>query len=240
MSSLLRRLTRLTTLGAAILLTSALSASVTGRIVDAAGKPVKEAKVIADNTLFYNTNVIGSTDVNGHHKLDISRPLGTWKITAVLNLKYGDSEVGIDLIPENSKLLAGTEGGVRNFTFKPKPVSSADPYSRLGTVRVSSAISVYDIDETKIERTLTPVGELADGGAGRIIKGRPQKTPDGSLLANVMWGTYKVTATYEGKPLQISRRPLPGEEEVWGSSYTGPFVLGFYQTKPAMFLQVKR
>ncbi|MBB6015395.1 carboxypeptidase-like regulatory domain-containing protein [Deinococcus radiopugnans] len=220
---------------------SALSASVTGRVVDAAGQPVKNATVIADNTLFYNTNVIGYTDANGKYKLDISKPIGTWNVTAKVNLKYGDYEVGIDLIPENPKLLAGTEGGVRNFTFKPKPATSADPYGSLGWVFLGSAIGVYDIDETKVELTLTPVGKLADGSAGSVIRGHPLKSADGAVLANVMWGTYRVTATYEGKPLQISRRPRPGEDEdyAWGSSYTGPFVTGFYQLKPSLFLEVR-
>ena len=220
---------------------SALSASVTGRVVDAAGNPIGNATVIADNTLFYNTNVIGYTDASGKYTLDISRPVGTWNVTATVNLKYGDYEVGIDLMPENPKLLAGTEGGVRNFTFKPKPATSADPYGSLGWVFLSSATGVYDIDETRVELTLTPVGQLADGSAGSVVRGRPLKSADGAVLANVMWGTYTVTATYQGQPLQISRRPRPGEDEdyAWGSSYTGPFVEGFYQLKPSMFLEVR-
>lgn len=242
MDNVIRRLTRLTALGAALILTSALSASVTGRVVDAAGQPVRNATVIADNTLFYNTNVIGYTDANGKYKLDISKPIGTWNVTATVNLKYGDYEVGIDLIPENPKLLAGMEGGVRNFTFKPKPVTSADPYGSLGHVIVTPSIDTYDIDETRIELTLTPVGKLADGSAGRVIQGRPRRTGDGALLANVMWGTYRVTATYEGQPLQISRRPRPdhNEDYAWGRSYTGPFVEGFYKTQPTLFLEVRR
>lgn len=195
MNRVTRRLTRLSALGAATVLTSALSASVTGRVVDSAGIPVRNATVIADNTLFYNINVIGYTGANGKYKLDISKPVGTWNVTAKVNLKYGDFSVGIDLIPENPKLLVGTEGGVRDFTFKPKPVTSADPYGSLGQVIVTPALGIYDMDETKLELTLTPVGKLADGSAGSVIKGRPRRTPDGAVLANVIWGTYRVTAT---------------------------------------------
>ncbi|WP_019011315.1 carboxypeptidase-like regulatory domain-containing protein [Deinococcus aquatilis] len=235
--TLFRFLVLLTALSSAVV----RAASVTGQIVDTAGQPVKHATVIADNTLFYNTNVIGYTDSNGRYKLDISRPVGTWNVTATVQIKYGDYTVDIEMIPTNPALLAGTQGGVRNFTFKPQPATPAQPYGSLGWVIVNSAVGVYDIDETKIELTLTPVGKLADGSAGRVIKGRPLKAAEGALLANVMWGTYRVTASYEGRPLQISRRPRPGEDEdyVWGSSYTGPFVKGFYLLKPALFLEVK-
>lgn len=226
---------------AALCSASAVAASVTGRIVDAAGRPVQNATVYARNTLFYNTNVIGSTDANGRYTLDISRPVGTWNVSAYKEFKYAGQTISIELIPENPKVLAGTEGGVRNFTYRPKPVTPDDPYGNLGHVSVTAALDAPDLDETQVELTLTPLGKLADGSAGSVIRARPRRTGDGALLVNVMYGTYRITATTQGKPLQISRRPRPGEGEdyAWGSSYTGPFVMGFYRTTPTIFLEVK-
>lgn len=238
---MLRPLMRLAAL-CSLCAASAVAASVSGRVVDGAGRPVRGATVIADNTLFYNTNVIGYTDANGRYKLDISRPVGTWNVTASLTLKYAGQDIAIELIPENPQVLAGTEGGVRNFTFRPKPVTPDDPYGNLGQVSVTAAFEASDLDLTQVELTLTPLGKLADGSEGQVIKARPRNTADGALLVNVMYGTYRVTASYQGKPLQISRRPRPGENEdyAWGSSYTGPFVMGFYKLRPTLFLEVRR
>ena len=141
-------------------------------------------------------------------------------------------------------MVVGKDGGVRNFAFKPKPVTRDDPYGNLGRVVVSQEVGEYDLDESKIELTLTPVGKLADGSVGKVIKSRLQNTRSGYMLVNVMWGTYRVTATDEGGPLQLRRHPTGGEDydtgSPWGSSYTGPFVPMFQDPVPHLYLEVKR
>lgn len=206
---------------------------VTGKIVDEQGKPIVRAEVVADNTLFYNTNVISYTDASGNYRLDIRQPIGTWHVTATMTLNYEGQTIAVDLVPDSDEVLAGTVGGVRNFTFKP----AATQYGSLGLVNIRTGIGFYgDLGEMTV--TLKSVGTLADGSSNKTIAARPVQSGDGYIIKNVMYGTYLATVSYQGQDLFVRKAVSSGPDPAYGKSFTGGFWRDFYALKPTMFLEV--
>ncbi|WP_169389536.1 carboxypeptidase-like regulatory domain-containing protein [Deinococcus aquatilis] len=206
---------------------------VTGKIVDEQGRPVVHAEVVADNTLLYNTNVIGYTDAAGTYKLDIRKPVGTWHVTATMNLNYEGETIPVDLVPETDDLLAGTVGGVRNFTFKPAQTQ----YGSLGLVNIRTGIAFYgDLGEMTV--TLKSVGTLADGSSNQTIVAKPVQSGDGYIIKNVMYGTYNATVSYQGQDLFVRKAVSSGTSPAYSKTFTGGFWRDFYTLRPTMFLEV--
>lgn len=206
---------------------------VTGKVVDASGKPIAGAQIIADNTLYYNTNAIGYTNAKGEYRLDVRQPLGTWNITAKLLLKYEGERIEIDLIPQNDQVVAGNVGGVRNFVFKPAETT----YGNLGMVNVRMALGFYpEVERLKV--TLKPVGTLADGTKGKTIEAKLVSTGDGYIVKNVMYGTYDVTVALDGKPLFVRKAVSGGPSPAYQKTFRGGFWKDFYSLRPVMFLEV--
>lgn len=206
---------------------------VTGKIVDEQGHPIVRAEVVADNTLFYNTNVIGYTDASGTYRLDIRQPVGTWHVTATMTLNYEGQTIPIDLVPESDEVLAGTVGGVRNFTFKP----AATQYGNLGLVNIRTGIGFYG-DPGEMTVTLKSVGTLADGSSNKTIAAKPVQSGDGYIIKNVMYGTYLATVSYQGQDLFVRKAVSSGPDATYGKSFTGGFWRDFHALRPTMFLEV--
>ncbi|MFC4427149.1 carboxypeptidase-like regulatory domain-containing protein [Deinococcus navajonensis] len=212
---------------------------ITGTVVNEQGVPLPNVEVVADNTLAYNSNLITHTDAQGRYSIDVRNAPVTFNVTASMKLQYDGSSIRVDLLPENPDTVPGGVGGVRNFTFKPKPVSQADPYGSLGCVFVEREAGRYDVDPARVTLTLTPVGTLADGTAGKVLTTKLVYSGGGWVAANVMWGTYTVTATMDGQPLELRRRIGGMETYEWGSSYTGGFTRDYQAIRPNMYLELR-
>jgi len=175
---------------------------VTGTIVDAAGRPLAGVRVVADNTLFYDSNVTGTTDAQGRYKLDLGRLTATWHMTAQVTRTYNGQQYTFDLHPDTDASFSGLDGAVRNFDWRltGKRPELTDGYYG-GTVYAH--IDIYHwpdgAEARDIEFTFTPVGPLVDGSAARPLTLR---APDGSRIADVPVGQYTVTARLapQGKP----------------------------------------
>lgn len=176
-----------------------------GRVTDSAGKPLVGAQVVADNTLLYNTNAIGTSDAKGFYRIDVSRPVGTWNATAQIKRQVSGKTFTFDLHPDKSQVFAGKDGAVRNFTWK---LSGKRPDGG----HYGSSVRVYGdlgnsfwLDTTKVELTLVPVGPLADGSQGQPIVAQILQTPDGDAVSDVPLARYAISGRY----LDPERGPLP-------------------------------
>ncbi|WP_084473704.1 carboxypeptidase-like regulatory domain-containing protein [Deinococcus ficus] len=207
---------------------------VTGTVKDQAGNPLKNVEIIADNTAYYNTNVIGYTDAQGAYKLDISRPAGTWNITANQKLTYKGKTIDVPLEAEDERVVSGTEGGTRNFIYRP----GTGPYGNLGLVVVDATTGSYP-DLSKVSVHLKSIGALADGTSNVEISSELTQTGSGWLIKNVMYGTYEVEATLDGQPLYVRQKPnsgsLPYNEMAIVAEFTDG---GFNFTRPVIQLEV--
>ncbi|AHG93436.1 hypothetical protein J421_5901 (plasmid) [Gemmatirosa kalamazoonensis] len=182
------------------------SGIVTGTIVDAAGRPLAGVRVVADNTLFYDPNVTGTTDAQGRYKLDLSRIAATWHMTAQVTRTYNGQEYVFDLHPDTDASFSGLDGAVRNFDWRltGKRPELTDGYYG-GTVYAHIDIFHWPdgADARDIEFTFTPIGPLVDGSAARPLTLR---APDGSRIADVPVGKYTITARLA--PQGKTARPL--------------------------------
>ncbi|BDP44025.1 hypothetical protein DAETH_39940 (plasmid) [Deinococcus aetherius] len=212
---------------------------ITGTVVNEQGVPLPGVEVVADNTLGYNSNLITRTDAQGRYRIDVRNAPVTFNVTASLSIRYDGYSASVALVPQTPETVPGGVGGVRNFTFKPKPLSQADPYGNLACVFVEREAGNFDIDPAQVILTLTPVGKLADGSTGKVRQTKLVMSGSGWVAANVMWGTYKVTGTMNGRPIELRRR-IPGMETYpWGMSYTGGFTRDYQALQPNMFLEIR-
>lgn len=189
---------------------------VKGRLTNTNGQPISGATVIADNTLFYNTNVIGKSGADGRYRLDVSRPLGTWQVTASVSLPFDGRTFTAELTPADPSPFAGSEGAVRDFTLTLEDLS--------GPALIQTAVGDYTPYE-EIEVTLTPVGPIVDGSPGATIVSTLEPTGDGWAVRGVPIGVYTITARHlpSDERMLVSRRLTVTQDYEWGPSYTTGF-----------------
>lgn len=186
-----------------------------GVVTDARGVPLAGAQVVADNTLFYNTNAIGISDAQGRYSIDVSRPLGTWAPSATITRTYNGRRYEVSLHPDNPDVFAGNDGAIRNFTWK----LSGERPDGLGTYGMS-VIYYFEpgtwedphhpgefLDVAHVELTLQPGGPLLDGSSGQTIVAFGSNTPDGPAVRDVPIGRYAISARYVA-PDRAPRRLL--------------------------------
>ncbi|MBZ9749855.1 carboxypeptidase-like regulatory domain-containing protein [Deinococcus sp. HMF7604] len=206
---------------------------ITGRIVNQYGQPVVNAEVVADNTLAYNSNLITHTDADGRYKISVNGMPTTFKVSAKITLNYPPYNPQVDLVPDGETVVPGNVGGVVNFTLKP----GTSQYGNLGMIQVENGAG-YFVDLSKVELTVNSVGTLADGSSGVSFKVKPTHLWSWYVI-NVMYGTYTVTATENGVPLDVRKKFDGGELYEWHSSFTGGFTKDMWAPNPVMNLQLR-
>lgn len=177
---------------------------VKGYVRDAKGHPVPDVSIFADNTLLYDSNILGVTDESGHYRIELPQITTTWRMGADLTKEFNGKSFTFHLAADVDRPLAGSAGAVRDFTWKKFD----------GQIYIYPNFSSFDdsmpeFDMSDLEITLTPVGPLLDGSTGqKLIKhGGPVK--GGAGIDNVPIGRYKATARWlpeghEPLPMQIS------------------------------------
>ncbi|GEM_PF-634167 len=186
------------------------SGYLTGVVRNFAGRPLSGAKVIADHSIFFNSNLSTTTGADGNYAIRLS--VGSWYAFAQHQANYNGKAYTLWLHPDDSSGFGG-EGAVRNFTWKlagvmPEPLSGH--YG--GLVTFDHYPGVY-IEDDQIEFTFRPVGPLIDGSAGTVLTLR---AADGYRIKDVPIGRYDVSATYQGSRLLLRTW---NSEEAFVSSY---------------------
>ncbi|PJI53626.1 hypothetical protein CTI14_25940 [Methylobacterium radiotolerans] len=196
-------------------------------------------EIDVDNTLSYDSSLVTYTDAQGRYKVDVRKLPFTFQVYAKLKIKYGDTAVKVELVPNNPDAVAGVAGGVRDFVLKPKPVTSEDPYGNLACVFVERGIGEYDVDTAQVQVTLTPVGKLADGSAGtaRTFKLLPSRKRSRHSQHHVghLQGNGHTERETAGNP---APRPAPTRSS-GPPAFTGGFVRDYNINQPNMYLEVR-
>jgi hypothetical protein len=196
----------------------------TGIITDTDGNPIAGASVRIDNTMFYNSNILTTTDNAGKYKAKLAT-VGTYNVTAVLVKVLNGKSFTIDLHPELYEVM-GNAGGVRNFKLKltGKKADGLGYYG--GTVGINSAVGSYIYDSENIEFTLEPVGKLIDGSTGKtlIVKEGAAYTAEYGYLVDIPLGRYTMKAIYTK---ENSKVPLKIRKKFDDASDTTAFILDF-------------
>lgn len=175
----------------------------TGKVTDTQGKPIAGAEIIADNTVIYNSNVLGNSNNDGNFSLKLFGNF-TWMAHAQISKTYNNKKYTFRLHPDNAE--AFTSGGaVRNFSWKLRGPSYEGTNMFYGSmIQLQNVIGDYTLAE-EVDFTLTPVGTLVDGSTGQTItmRGGEPRTDAYYKLMDIPLGRYKLTAKHEGRVLQL-------------------------------------
>ena len=188
-----------------------------GTVKNSAGQPLAGVEVWADNTLYYNMNVVGRTDAQGRYSLSLPRDqVGTWQAGGTFKTVYHGTTYELGMKLDNDAAFATDAGAIRNFTVLTSGEKPGGGYYG-GTVWVYGNYKNGDFKNRYVELTLTPDGPLLDGSAGETLK----RFVDGNTVVDVPIGRYTVTARYlpEGgspQPMLVMRQ----DEDTFAPSTT--------------------
>ncbi|ULL15996.1 hypothetical protein DVH26_17010 [Paenibacillus sp. H1-7] len=172
---------------------------VKGYIRDAKGNPVPGVTVYADNTLLYNSNVLGVTDESGHYRIELPQVATSWRMGADLVKSFNGKNYKFRLTADVDQPLAGSAGAVKDFTWtKFDGQIYIYPYLTYDT-------SLPEFLIGDVEITLTPVGPLLDGNSGKTITKRVGPVLGGLGIDEVPIGKYTATARW----LPEGHAPIP-------------------------------
>lgn len=186
----------------------------TGTVVDTQGKPIAGAKILLDNSVFYNSYIHGSTGEDGTYRIK-AQP-GAWMAEASFKKTYNGQTYELELYPDKSDSF-DDEGAVRNFTWKLEGRTPLNEYGYYGgLIQLDTDLGFYE-DLENIELTLTPIGPLIDGSPGKTLRLRLEDHywVQAGLIEDVPIGRYKVTAVLTNddgsRPLRIQDRHTRGD-----------------------------
>lgn len=215
--------------------TTAEKGVVKGRITDSQGNPVANAQVVIEHTVYYASYVYATSDANGYYKTVV--PNGSWKASVQIQRNYLGQTYTFDLHPDNAEPFAGTNGAVRNFSWK---LSGTKPEGGF----YGSYVAVYPEPGAAflmedVELTLSPEGALADGSTGQIITRSLADIGGGEDgIKDVPIGKYAISARNKStnQPLQLRIR----NTGTYNNKVIGTFKAGYTgSTSYQIVVQVK-
>ncbi len=190
---------------------------VKGKVTDTKGNPIQGAKIIVDNTIYYNSGTTGITDVNGNYEIAVG--IGSWRVYAEIDITFeGKNFKKLDMHPDRDNAFAGVDGATVNFQWKlegEKPAPLVGFYGGTAYLYADSESEIYDSEN--IEFTFAPIGNLIDGNSGEVIKRKGEQPNSGtySQVVDIPIGKYTVTAKHvpTGKILKL-RTAYEGNYEI--------------------------
>ncbi|MBC7892339.1 MAG: carboxypeptidase regulatory-like domain-containing protein [Sphingobacteriaceae bacterium] len=193
---------------------------VSGKVTDGQGRPLPNASIVANNSQFYNQNVLGQTDASGRYRLEL-RP-GSWYVRGTVDLRFDNKTYTLDLHPDTDAAFAGTEGAVRNLRLKVSGDRSGefgnDGYYGGQLEVFGDYVDSEFFDTEDLELRLEPVGPLLDGSEGKILLGQP----DRMYLDDVPLGKYKITARHTPTN-QVMQVRLRNQNQAYAPAVTASF-----------------
>ncbi|MEU8266051.1 carboxypeptidase-like regulatory domain-containing protein [Sphaerisporangium sp. NPDC049002] len=182
-----------------------------GRVVDAEGRPIAGAEIVADNQFLHNSNLVVMTDADGRYRVSTNVATATFQVSGTVTRRFEGRVYTMQLTPHDDTSFAGPTGAIRDFTWR-LTGERPDGLGFYGSL-VLFNMDVWDLPnpdeylrEEDVTLTLTPQGPLIDGSAGEVITRRAERTADGPGLTDIPIGRYRITAESLGRPLRIRLR----------------------------------
>ncbi len=178
----------------------------TGVVLDTQGKPIAGAKILLDNSVFYNSYIHGSTQEDGTYRIK-AQP-GAWRAYASFKKTYNGKTYSLDLHPDTIDSFDDT-GAVRNFVWKLEGREPENEYNYYGGLVTIFQDTDFHDDMEDVELTLTPSGPLIDGSEGKtlVLRQGGHYWVQFGYLQDIPIGRYTVTAILKGedgpRPLRI-------------------------------------
>ena len=203
-----------------------------GRVTDSHGRPIAGATVVINNAVWFNKNIVLTSDANGFYRFDMPAT-DSWYVRGTTTVTYNGRTYTIDLHPDYAGSFSGVDGHVVNLSWKttgevPKEFGHDGYYG--GSVEMDAGWDLADL--AGVTLTLTPVGTLLDGSAGQSITRVIAETVGSFALRDVPIGRYTVRVTRNGVPLLIQMRHTTTYAPVvtadFEPAYVGATAYGLY------------
>lgn len=183
------------------------AAIVKGRITDSGNRPIKNAKVTIEHTVWHSSYVFAMSDGQGSYQATLpAEPAGDWTAKAQLTIsKYGKT-YRFDLDPDNTDIFNKSTGAVRNFTWK---LSGSRPG---GNGYYGAHVDLYqwgtelDLSQVKIQFAPYPGESLIDGSMGTSFERQVENIAGTFMVKDIPVGKYIIQAIYQGKKLLLDNR----------------------------------
>ncbi len=191
----------------------------TGRVTDSHGRPIVGAQVVVNNTVWFNKNVVVTTDANGYYRAPLPAT-DSWYVRGTTTVSYNGKPYTLDLHPDFPGSFTGGEGHVVNLQWKvtgevPKLFGHDGYYG--GSVEIDAGWDLADLHGVTF--TLTPIGALIDGSTAPPLSRTIEETVGSYALRDLPIGRYRVTATRNGQPAFLRMR----HTSAWVSEITADF-----------------
>ncbi len=184
-----------------------------GRALDAAGRPLAGVKVTVEHTVFFGNYVLATTDADGRYSVEVpATPAGSWTAKAQLEKTAYGQDYKFDMAVSSTEAFTANQQITRDFTWRlsgPRPVQGqhfgahADLYL-WGT----------DVEMEQVKLRFTPVEPLLiDGTPAAPIERLVQNVAGTYMVNDIPVGKYRVRAVYPGKSLLLDNRDDDGQPE---------------------------
>lgn len=188
---------------------------VSGVVSDTKNLPVKDASITIEHTVWYNSYLLASSDMEGKYQVSLpDDPAGDWTAKAqLIKTAYGQT-YKFDLEPDKTDAFNKATGAVRNFKWK---LSGLRPG---GTGYYGAHVDLYqfgaDVDMTKVKLSFTPFpGETSfiDGTTAASFERPVEEVAGTFMVKDVPIGKYTIKAVYAGKKLLLNDRHIDDTNE---------------------------
>lgn len=188
---------------------------VSGVVTDTKNRPVKDARITIGHTVWYNSYLFASSDIDGKYQVALpDDPAGDWTAKAqLIKTAYGQT-YKFDLEPDKTDAFNKASGTVRNFKWK------LSGLRRDNTSYYGAHIDLYpfgaDVDMTKVKLLFTPFpGEttLIDGTTATSFESPVEEVAGTFMVKDVPIGKYTIKAVYAGKKLLLNNRHIDDNNE---------------------------
>jgi hypothetical protein len=208
---------------------SATAGSVTGLVVDEIGAPKGgvQVEVVYQTYRADELNSAGAsiketaiTGADGRYVISTDHlPRGEYAANAFEVVVNGGREVNVDLVPDDATTFAGNADTVRNFTAGIIESTPDMPYGNAGIFVLNNAIGDFT--------DLSPaVVTLTNRDTGKTYVKTVRPTGDGLAATGIPFGTYEVSVTLDGTPLEV-KLWSPDAPPDFGPTVTHDFTMGW-------------
>ena len=193
----------------------AKAGTVSGIVSDTKNRPVKDAHITIEHTVWHGSYLLASSDHEGKYQVLLpDDPAGDWTAKAQLTKTAYGQTYKFDLEPDKADAFNKASGAVRNFTWRLSGQRSGS------SSYYGAHVDLYpfgaDVDMTKVKLSFTPFpGEtgLIDGTIATSFDRPIEEVAGTFMVKDVPIGKYTVKAVYPGKKLLLNNRHTDDNNE---------------------------
>jgi hypothetical protein len=197
-------------------------AAVSGKATTADGRPLADARIILEHTVWYNRYISTSANSKGEYSTTLpAEPEGSWTAKAQVERSAFGQTYRFDLHPSANDAFTRSQAVVRNFTWK---LSGTRPSGGSYGAHIDLYAWGTDVPLDKIKLVLTPIDPvLVDGSPATVLERSVEEVAGTFMAKDIPIGRYTVKAVYGGKTLLLKNRhtdgtAAPTQEVVFGKA----------------------